>query len=166
MTPFTMRATGRRARWSISASPSKVATSSVGAGGEQRCDGTGRAEPGVHPALERDDENGMIESVVECLSNRVTLVRSSRVQGSSQYWVHRDLGSSRVLGRAPVQHVQGSGRELDEGRPEPVYAGSVAQLRRLPCSGGTPPGGCKRASSIRTPRRNPASSGRARTRSA
>ncbi len=54
--PLTIRATGRRARWSRKWSPLKVTTASVCALAEQGRDGRRGAQAGVDPALEADDQ--------------------------------------------------------------------------------------------------------------
>ena len=59
LTPCEMCTTGRRARWSMSDSPSKVATSSVGIRRQQRGDGAVGAEPGVDPSVEGHDQHGI-----------------------------------------------------------------------------------------------------------
>ena len=61
VTPLTMRATGRRARWSRKCSPLKVTMGSVCPCPSSVGDGRGGAEAGVDPALQRDDEHRLAQ---------------------------------------------------------------------------------------------------------
>ncbi len=61
VTPLTMRATGRRARWSKKCSPLKVMMGSVGLCPNKRGDGGGGAQSGVDPAFEADHQHGAVQ---------------------------------------------------------------------------------------------------------
>ena len=61
VTPSTMRARGRRARWSMKYSVSKVASTSVGMVSRSVAMAVLAAMPGVDPALEPDDQHRFVE---------------------------------------------------------------------------------------------------------
>ena len=62
VTPSSRRAMGRRARWSMSGSVSKVATTAVGESGEQVGDRRRRAHAGVDPPLEGHHQDRPVQA--------------------------------------------------------------------------------------------------------
>ena len=124
-----MRAIGRRARWSMKYSVSKVASTSVSMVVEQRADRRGRAEARVDPALQGDDEDRVVElGVGEEDDVVVDLVVHHVSPGSlAPLWA-----SSRDVASGTRRRCPGPRRSRPRG-----------SARRRP-------GGCRPASSSRT----------------
>ena len=102
-----MCTTGRRARWSMSGSPSKVATSSVRLRRQQRRDGAVGAEPGVDPSVERHHQHRVVEDGL-----LVSLVEGRAL------WAH--VGSPALTApprgsRPPARPGPGSGAKSADG---------------------------------------------------